>query len=941
MDKRKSRKSLRKLTSETRPSSIGTRNSTRLRKSTSRVLTTGTVVVAEKKKQVIDLSNCYIESVDLGELNLLNVFFGTNKVTHCNFLFSQITADQLCAVKGISEAILGEDLKYQLIQFKYDENIKILNEMKRIIQEAKDTLRCLKYFPRLLCPPLSLPSSTSTSTTTETTVASSVSPSVLENEIIKGLEDIPLNDLRRIFLMIFTDNKINPLEYGDRYNPTWIVEHEQELYNDTIYNKDNLLNIIKLLYKQRHYYLPEEVIALSMDQKIINCTFSIDSPLLYITDIQSSFSFFPMNMIEELTNIINNINELKEICRIEHKDLRQENELQRIRIFSNNLNDRIDHLLGYGPTDRLQHLLEIVRGTKIILDLRNIDLSNVNFMSNINLSDVYISITKEQETKYLTKEHIEQRYSLLYTLVQRDTTTIDDLDYLLMNCHLDVNRPELPDSVCRTVLMHACFLKRMDLVVHLVEKYGARHDIKTKTGWDVISQLCSMRGGSSSGSGSGSSGKTGSTTTSSAVTTADDAAEGSLLSSPTTSPVKKAPSVTPSRPSSTGTITSISAAAAADAAAAIANSKRIDPICLDIAAYLVEHGAFLSVHNAANLGDLKHLKKFHRSELLTCCPATGYSVAHIAARDNNVAILRYLKSKAFDFRTVFENGPTCLWVACDSSSHDAAIELIHFCPELREMPYRSKTPIKVALENKDFLLVKKLKNLSCRADIEVAIALEDDQWIRQHLNDIRNANVKMEQQKLALLYACKYGWEKLVKHLVEECEVDLNDRYSSEQSKRVVDIVCSLGNIKLMKCLMSYVSSKRFNLNEYTTSCPTLLFTAIQYKHWDIVSLILDYKPDLTIKHLNRTPLHALLMVDNRYVKDIIRINIVKKMLLNGVNVLAVDNGGCTALHYAASISEDMVMLILKGYIGHKNKDGKDALDFAQEANQELPSLKL
>jgi ankyrin repeat protein len=401
------------------------------------------------------------------------------------------------------------------------------------------------------------------------------------------------------------------------------------------------------------------------------------------------------------------------------------------------------------------------------------------------------------------------------------------------------------------------------------------------------------------------------------------------------------------------------------------NSKRIDPKCLEIATYLVEHGAFLSVHNAASLGDLKHLKKFHRSELLTVCPATGLTVAHIASRDNNVEILHYLKCKAFDFRTPCTQGqlqssgggngggagggptgPTCLWIACDSSSHEAAIELIHYCPELREIPFKGKTPIKVALENKDFILVKKLKHLQCRADIEVAIALEDDAWIRQHLNDIRNANVKIEQQKLALLYACKYGWEKLVKHLIEECEVDLNDRYTGDEGgggyggggtkKRVVDIVCSQGNLSLMKLLMQYVTNgqKRFNVNEYTTSCPTLLFTAIQSRHWEIVSLILDHQPDLSITQFHRTPLHEILMVDSKYVKDSIRVKIVKKMLENGVNVLAVDSIGCTALHYAASINEDMVMLILKGYIGHKNKDKKDALDVGQEANQELPSLK-
>jgi hypothetical protein len=323
-------------------------------------------------------------------------------------------------------------------------------------------------------------------------------------------------------------------------------------------------------------------------------------------------------------------------------------------------------------------------------------------------------------------------------------------------------------------------------------------------------------------------------------------------------------------------------------------------------------------------------------------------------------------------------------------------------------------------------LVKVLRELGVTIDVEIAVALEDKDWIVAYLNSLdahmhghghgQNANATAtpggvgsgkddshahiqthththshshghqsahQQQQAAmalqqaearkkhelcqtLLYACKYRWIALVQDLIEVYDVDLNHRFDKEYRNRAVDFVCTQGDSKLMSILLEYASHDReisssssaalstgkFDLNESHPMCPSLIFTAIGRKHWDILKLILDKKPDLTKTHIgDKTPLHAFLLATDdvsltassssssttgSVMTSSLRYEMVKQMLDQGASVLAIDAQGNTPLHYAARAGDEVAALILRAFINVKNHEGRSAIDYADDAGNEI-----
>ena len=829
-----------------------------------------------------------------------------------------------------------------------------------MIEECKNSLDCLLNFFLFAC--------------------------VKEFDIPITVRPLSLEDLRRTTFSLMNDQDINAIPEDEEMSYIWMNENRIEVFQKT---HEELCNMLQRMLQARNYYLPEEVLSLSIDRKTYNFEEEISSSKIYMEDMQKNFIYIQVKSehgritVEHLNERIIHIKQRQAEILEERKLRRDENNIYRRNVYLGQLNAELDPVLKQGPTERLSEVMKLSRGKKqyAVVDLRFTDVSRVNF-DKIDFTNVYSQLTIEQERLYLTPSNRFQRYTLLYEFAR--TGNIDDLDCLVSECVLDIN---VQDERGTTALMHACIFKQENMVKHLIEKYKAKHDIKTPTGWDVISTLCSVRDADAPG--------------------------------------------------------------------------KVDAISRRIAEFLIEKaGAKISVHNAARIGRVDLLKTFSKKELHSIDKATECSVAHIASRDNNCEILSYLFDVKFNFEQTHglissllhrsgnnnsnnthnnddENEPedakpSALWVACENGCIEAAKLIITRCPRLKDKSYRHLTPVKIALKQGHMQLVRELKALGVMIDVEIAVALEDKQWIVAYLNaldaQVNNASITttsssttnsnaatvdgtpvqphtpsakeakeaaiaaaaLQQAELrkkqelcqTLLFACKYRWIQLVQDLIREYDVDLNHRFEKEYRNRAVDIVCSQGDVKLMSIFLEYVNI-RFNLNESHPLCPSLIFTAINKKHWDILKMLLDKKPNLSCTHIHdKTVLHSFLavaddaaMVSNTtttnsnssnnsgnnsgnnalmspgfignnstscstLLSSSLRYEIVKQMLDQGASVLAMDSFGNTPLHYAARVGDDIASLILRAFMNVKNEDKKSAIEIAEDNGIEVTAFR-
>jgi ankyrin repeat protein len=925
-----------------------------------------------ESKRRIDLSKVYIETIDFTGLNLVNVYFGPNKLRHCIFLDCIIEPLQLVDVQGLQDVIyIDSNILDSVVTLRFQTVLGKLRTAESDLEDVRLTLSCL---PHLSCLVFSA-------------IESSNKPESILSLLGQRLNDIPITELRRVVNIVCTDETINVIEDLNRFGREWLREMGPSLLARL--DKTELFTALESLILARNGVLSEEVLLLVIDRQLTLVAQKLDAPLSLQDEFQTSNqSMFSADQWEVVSKELFSLNSLRQELQKERTQMKDVNEQERLVVFLDQLNSVVDCRLGFAATERLEHLLELVRHTKTVLDLRHRDLSAISF-SRIDFSHAHVCISKQQELLYLNEEHIDQRYAILYETVQDISNTCQDVEFVLQSCNLDVNRAEQPKTHGRTVLMQAALLKRMDVVMVLVEKYGARLDAKSVTGWDVISLLCAVRENNRDGISRYFSGNNLHTLhNSDEGKEAQSSRNGTVIISNSSNDRGRTVSSCSSRSGTFDREKDVECKS---------TSHGLDPQSLAIVEYLLMKGAFLSVHNAARLGNLDRLKSFHRSELVGHCPLTGWTIAHIAGRDNNLDIIRFLHSKAFDFtvstidpvitmsclslssvkitpvspipHTLITSsissssnssqlaGPTALWISCQSNSIDVAIELVTLCPSLKEIAFNNETPIKIALQEKHFRLVRELKKLGCLVDMEVAIAMEDDEWIRNYFH-ILKAQVPSSPSKVgkgvektpmlspqhALWLACLYGWETLVQHLIEEHEdeVDLNKRYMADESQpevqeRVVDLAVRLGNVSLLKLLLNF-ADLRFDINETRPASPSLLRKALEFRQWEMASLILDKRPLLNAKYLGKTTLHALLQMTD--VPDGIRYELAKKMLEIGADVLVSDHEGNTALHYAACINEDFVALIIKAYIGVNNHNGKDALEIANDWRVDVPSLR-
>jgi ankyrin repeat protein len=358
--------------------------------------------------------------------------------------------------------------------------------------------------------------------------------------------------------------------------------------------------------------------------------------------------------------------------------------------------------------------------------------------------------------------------------------------------------------------------------------------------------------------------------------------------------------------------------------------------------YLLEKGLRLTVHQAADIGDLEKLKGFSVEELKSRCSTRNKSVVQIAAEKGNVQLLRYLKQKMVPLDDGGDENP--LWVAAELG-HDAVVaELAQSCPALLHKKNANMTPIQIALQCKQFTVVAILSRFEPLADSnpQIVVALSNLEALQSILHEcIRSLNNPQSGDNVMkiLYFSCLYDRDSIFKFALNICDaqlVDFNYRFPHDYHRRLVDVACFAGKLNILKLLM--VHKAHFDINASTSMCPSMLFVSLAKNNLAMVQYLLAEGVSVREKYVGKNALQWLMTMKNIHEDD--RLEVAKTMLKMGCSVLDVDNGGNTVLHYAAAVSSSMMHLLLDAHLKQvRNADGKSVKDLADEANVNIPAV--
>jgi ankyrin repeat protein len=331
--------------------------------------------------------------------------------------------------------------------------------------------------------------------------------------------------------------------------------------------------------------------------------------------------------------------------------------------------------------------------------------------------------------------------------------------------------------------------------------------------------------------------------------------------------------------------------------------------------YLMDRGATLNVFQAAALGNIEKLKTFPVAELHGKCPIREATVLDIAANSGNMEIIQYLIEKKIPLETSAA-GSNPLWIAAERG-HDAVVSLLVAArPKLAQEKCHKRTPIQAALENRHFKVVQTLYPFEPKevSDPQLIVALSHLEAVQDMITEAlqeRKQNAKSKENIHQLLYyACLYGRDAIFKQVLTKCGekiVDFNYRYKENYDRRLVDQACDLGNFHAMNLLLAY--KHKFDVNDCTNVCPSLLFVALMKKNFKMVTLLLEeYKVNAKCKHIDRNMLHHLMILKG--VDELERLHLAKQLISHECNVFELDKEGNSLLHYAARVSTNMMKLV-------------------------------
>jgi ankyrin repeat protein len=372
----------------------------------------------------------------------------------------------------------------------------------------------------------------------------------------------------------------------------WVNEHRLKVFS---LDRPRLYEALQFMLVARDFILPEEVLSLSIDRKTYNFEEEISSSKLFLQEVQRVMSWLSPVTHDEvlaLSSLQDNIQRLLTLQAMvlsERSQRRDENNVFRRNIYLATLNADEDVALRQGPTERLA---EVMR------------LSRVPIFLTSTAQPLYESLATRrpyivdlQFTDLSRVDFSKIDFTGVYSIVTKDQ------EFRFLS---EANRHQ------RYALLYE-FARTgdADSLSHLVCECNLDVNVCDPRGTSALMHACIAR---------------------QALTAKQLVAQHNA----------RVDTLTPSGWDVVSTLCAVRDP----------HTGEMDRVSREIAEFLVsEAKAKVSVHNAARLGSLQRLKKFSLKELQLLCPATEYSVAHIAARDNNVDILQFLLDKKFDFES--------------------------------------------------------------------------------------------------------------------------------------------------------------------------------------------------------------------------------------------------------------------------------------------------
>ena len=341
-----------------------------------------------------------------------------------------------------------------------------------------------------------------------------------------------------------------------------------------------------------------------------------------------------------------------------------------------------------------------------------------------------------------------------------------------------------------------------------------------------------------------------------------------------------------------------------------------------------------------------------------------YGNTPLQRAQNYKAVKQFLLSSKYNPNTNI-NGYTPLHLVCEEGD----LKLVSLILSDRE--YRSdmqcsdgKTPLHSACSSsKVFVskiskivtmllahqpsLVAVIDNTGCTA-LHFAVTTGDSETMSLLLStEASLINVQDDQGQTPLHYACsntRGNNEEVVKHLLARNECDPN--VVDNNGNTPLQIVLFKQNYKAVKqFLLSSKCNPNTNINGYTP-----LHSVCEEGDLELVSLILsdrEYRSDMQCSD-GKTPLHSVCSSSKVSVSK--RYEIVRMLLAHQPSLVsAIDNTGCTALHFAVTTGDSETMSLLlsskASLINVQDDQCQTPLHYAclktRESNEEVVKLLL
>ncbi|MDF3048180.1 MAG: ankyrin [Candidatus Midichloriaceae bacterium] len=305
-----------------------------------------------------------------------------------------------------------------------------------------------------------------------------------EDELnFKDLSDKAFMDMA---ILALKSSTLNTLPDEDTYSyfsigsDNAIVEH---------LDRQQLEEALRHMLSARNYELSEEVVCWAINISLNGLYNHVKEHLgLLEADIKKLPEGHP-----DKQALLEKFNEFKEEIKAKiliDKDQDIENCQRRcIEAFLKNLHDKPDDNLGFEPKQRLRMVIEALRGCDITLDLREMNLKGIGvYLKELDISNVDILLTPEQEEEFLTKEQRLNTSQKIFKLVEQGD--IAGVEALCQTQGMNVVNTE--NAQGRTPLMLACISLQVDMVKELLA-LGANPNLKTETGYQVVEGLLMLK----------------------------------------------------------------------------------------------------------------------------------------------------------------------------------------------------------------------------------------------------------------------------------------------------------------------------------------------------------------------------------------------------------------------------------------------------------------